>query len=123
MATDYVLESKKLYQDLVKDGFEIVVRTQGSIGSWNPATMKYDNAVEPTDITTYGLLKNYNSREIDGNMIQVNDHKLIISSFGLSDLTTNHQILINDVVVNIINIKKFAPALIIIGYELQVRGL
>lgn len=123
MATDYIVESKQLYQDLLNDGFTLIVRTQGSVGTWNDETLAYDNPVQPVDITTYGILKQYNSREIDGNMIQLNDQKLIISAFGLPELTTNHQILINNVVQNVINIKKFAPALTTFGYEIQLRGM
>jgi hypothetical protein len=122
MSTNWNNETYLLYQDLKTEGFAVTIRVQGSVGTFNPDTLTYTGGSEPTDYTTYGIFKEYDVREVRDLMIQRGDKKLIISSYGLPDLTPNNQVLVNDVVQNVIFVKQFAPANVVIGYELQVRA-
>ena len=122
MSTNWSYESYQLYLDLKSEGFAVTVRSMGSVGTFNPTTLTYTGSTTPTDYTTYGIFKEYSSREVRDLLIQRGDRKLIISSYGLPALTLNNQVFINSVAQNVIFVKQFAPANITIGYELQVRG-
>lgn len=122
MSIDWLVEKLSLYQALKVDGFALTVRTPGTIGTFSETTLEYTGSTLPVDVTTYGVIKNYSANEIDGIRIQQRDLKLIISAYGLSsDLTTTNQIILNSVAHNIVSVKKFVPANLVFGYELQLR--
>lgn len=125
MATDWTAEQKEFYYDIAFDGFGITVRTPGEPGTFDPVTLQYVGSTADVDVNTYAIIKNYSTKEIDGTIIQASDFRLIIPAYGLvSELNkTTMQILISSVVQNIINIKRFAPANVSLGYEVQVRNV
>lgn len=125
MTIDWVAEQEEFYYDIALDGFGITVRTPGSPGTFNSTTLKYVGATANSDVNTYAVIKNYSTKEIDGTIIQSSDFKLIVPAYGLgAELnTTTKQILISSVVQNVISIKRFAPANVSLGYEVQVRNV
>jgi hypothetical protein len=122
MAEDWAAEQLDIYNDFVSEGFSLTVRVEGSPGTWNPDTLVYDGATADTDYSTYGLKKNYNIRQIDGTIIQVNDTKLLIPAYELPALTTAHKILINSIEQNVINVSSVEPGNVALLYILQVRS-
>lgn len=122
MTTDWTAEKLSFYQDLEAEGFAVSVRVPGSPGVFNPDTLLYVGAVAAVDTATYGIRRNYKIKDVDGTIIQQNDSMLIVPAYGLdAEIATSTEILINSVVQNIINVKKFNPGNVTLGYALQVR--
>ena len=122
MATDWTAEQLSVYQDLEAEGFEITVRTPGSPGDYDENTRGYWGSTADTDSTTYALKKKYNVSQIDGDVVQQNDSKLLFPAYGLNDVDTNKKILIDGVEQNVVNIGVVDPGNVPLLYEVQVRG-
>jgi len=94
MAEDWAAEALSVYNDFVKEGFSLMVRTPGDAGVFNPVTLEYDGAVAATDVGTYGLKKNYRIDQIDGTIIQLGDIILVLPAYGMSRVTTENKIVL-----------------------------
>lgn len=122
MATDWTAEQKAVYEDLKEEGFSITVRVPGSPGTFNEETLAYTGSTANTDYTTYGIKKKYSLNQVDGKIIQRKDTRLIFPAYGLPDITPDHQILIDSVVQNVVNIDPVEPGNVALLYEAQVRS-
>lgn len=131
MATDYDSERLDAYNDFKDEGFIITIRQKGSSGTWNPDTEVFDGSTPDVDYTTYALKKKYNTYEIDGTVIKINDMKLFFPAYGsdssgilgvLPEITADNSILIGNAELEVINLFPIDPANEIILYEAQIRG-
>lgn len=122
MATDWDAEQKMVYDDFKADGFEITVRTPGNPGDFNAETLEYDDATDPTDVITYGLKRSYKTSQIDGKIVQKNDTRLLFPAYGLPDIDTTHEILIDSQVQNVVDLKVIDPGNVRLYYEAQIRS-
>lgn len=83
---------------------------------WEPPTV--------TDVTysALALILEYDSREIDGSIIQQNDRKVMIPSKGIPVLPSMADIIkVGETDYSVQNIKTLAPANEPIIYTLQIR--
>ena len=103
-------------------GFSVVIRVEGSEGTWDPESMSYTSGDPDVDYSTFGIKENYSSREIDGTIIQQNDTKLMIPAKGLPTITTATKILISGTEQNIINVSIVDPGNVALLYEIQLRN-
>ena len=103
-------------------GLPVVIRVDGSDGTWDPDSMSYTGGDPDVDHSTFGIKENYSSREIDGTIIQQNDAKLIIPAKGLPVITTATKILISGTEQNIINVSIVDPGNVALLYEIQLRN-
>ncbi|HCY86595.1 MAG TPA: hypothetical protein DHV36_15785 [Desulfobacteraceae bacterium] len=119
---DWNAEQKTIYDDFKDDGFEITIRTPGEPGDFNADTLQYDGATTPSTDTTFALKKKYKASQIDGKIIQQNDTKLLFPAYGLPEIDTSHEILIDGAVQNVINIEAVDPGNVTLFYEAQIRS-
>jgi hypothetical protein len=121
MATDWTDEQISAYNDIKEDGFAITVRVPGSPGVFSPTTLAYVGATANVDYSTYGIKKEFSIKQVDGTIIQQNDVLLIFPAYGLPDVTTDHQILIDSVVQNVVNLNSVEPGNTPVLYKAQIR--
>ncbi len=119
---DWAKEALDVYNDFVNDGFSITVRVPGSPGVFNASTLKYVGATEDTDHETYGIKKNYDIRQIDGKIIQSGDTMLYFPAYGLPTITSDNQILINSIALEVVSLKTVDPGNVPLIYLAQVRS-
>lgn len=123
--TDWAGEQKLVYDDIKSEGFEVTVRNPGSPGVFDPDSMEWSGATDPTDTTTYAIRKEYSLKEVDGTIIQRNDSVLVVPAYGLPDDLinegTSYQVLIGSVEQNVIHIGPVAPGNVTLLYNVQVR--
>lgn len=85
---------------------------------WEPPT------VQETSYTCFGLILEYDAREIDGIVIKRDDRKIMVASESLSTApTTSDVIEVGSVSYSIQNIASLAPSNDPIMYTLQVRNV
>ena len=72
-----------------------------------------------TLVNTVAIKKDFTNREIDSDLIQLNDLKVILKAD--TDITKNDELIIDGVTYEIINIKVSKPADIVLNYIVQVR--
>lgn len=121
--TDWAAEQLLAYEDIKADGFAVTVRNPGSPGVFDPDLMEWDDADTPNDVSTYAIRTEYKTREVDGTIIQKNDHLLVIPAYGLpADLDTTYQVLIGSDVQNVVDITTLSPGNVPLLFNLQVRS-
>lgn len=74
----------------------------------------------PTSFTGYGASFNYNTKEIDGSLIQNGDIKLLLEATATAPITGD-QVTIDSIIYRVVNIKTTSPAGEIVVYNLQLR--
>ncbi len=122
MATNWPAEALGAYNDIAEEGFAIVVRTEGVPGTFNPTTLKYEDAAEDTDYATYGIKKRFSvARLPSGTIVQANDYLLVFSAYGLPDLTTNSKIVVGGVELNVVTLGIVDPGNVRVLYEALIR--
>ncbi|MDX1353757.1 MAG: hypothetical protein R3254_12155 [Thiomicrorhabdus sp.] len=101
---------------LTQFGKSITLRTIAE-GSYNPASG--DVSKTPTDTTIKARVDEFSSYEIDSNIIEVGDVKVIIEGVYTFDKSDN--LIIDSEIYDIINIKKIYAVEEIPIYEVQAR--
>ncbi len=105
---------------LSKFGEDIIIRRETKT-TYNPAT-NTDSVSTTDNYTVKGVKSNFRKSEIDGEIIQQGDFKLLLESKNLSiDPKTSDKIIYNSNIYKIIDIISVKPADTIIYYILQVR--
>lgn len=123
MATDWDAEQLSAYADIEADGFSLTLRRPGSAGSFDPDTMAFIGATDPTDYQTYALRKDYKSSEVDGTIIQRGDSMLIVPAYGLPDvINTSDQIIIGSATSEVVFVNALSPGNVPILFNIQVRS-
>ena len=122
MAEDWPQEALDAYNDFKDDGFAIVVRVPGDPGVFNPSTLEYDGATDETDYNTYGIKKEYDIKQIDGTIVQSGDTQLFFPAHGLPDITSDNQVLIDSVVLEVVSMKTIDPGNYPLLYRAQIRS-
>ena len=78
MATDYANERREAAADLKEDGASVTLHSPGETvedGATGDVT-----TVPGADVLTFGILRDYSTREIDGTVIMRGDMQLIASA-------------------------------------------
>lgn len=97
-----------------------VTRTTNTAGAYNPATGEAGNTTATT--TRQGALFTYGKdaqQYVRGNLVQLNDRKLLLDATGPVALTDTYTI--QGEVYSVVSIKPTDPAGIPVLYELHVR--
>lgn len=122
--SDWAAEQKSIYEDFKAEGFEVTVRTPGDNSDleYIPELDEYVGEAQPQDSPTYALRAEYTARQIDGKLIQVNDHMLQIPAYGLPELNMSHEILVDSEAQTVIRIDAVSPGNVPLIYKVQVRS-
>lgn len=120
--TDWAAEQKSIYEDFKSEGFALVVRIPGDSGEFVPEFDEYTSETDPQDISTYALKTEYESSQIDGTIVQVNDSLLKVPAYGLPELTPAHEILVGGKAQTVVHIKAVSPGNVPLLYNVQVRS-
>jgi hypothetical protein len=99
---------------------QAVTRTTNTAGAYDPATGEASNTTATT--TRRGALFSYGKdaqQYVRGNLVQVNDRKLLLDPSGAVALTDTYTI--QGEVYTVVSIKPTDPAGVPVLYELHVR--
>jgi hypothetical protein len=99
---------------------QAVTRTANTAGAYNPATGAAANTSVST--TRQGALFSYGKdaqQYVRGNLVQINDRKLLLDPTGSVSLTDTYTI--QGEVYTVVSIKPTDPAGVPVLYELHVR--
>jgi hypothetical protein len=72
-----------------------------------------------TDSVLNAVVSTYNTKEMDGTLIMMDDIKVIADADVV--VAKDDQILIGSDIFRIVNVKEYNPAGVVLGYELQCR--
>lgn len=117
---DYTQEVKDAYNDIKENGMAIVLK-QYSPGTFSPASDSYAGSSWSSD-STYGLVKQYSHRFVDGTRIKVGDQQMLIPAYSLAFTLS-----VGDMVVaagedwEVIDPNPLMPGGTIILYKAQIR--
>jgi len=110
---------------LTQHGRAITVRKIEK-GEYNSETDTYSKTI--TEYNTYGVIENYSYKEIsvvnNAGMIKIGDKKLILGvNSSLPELTgeIDWNVIIDNEIWDVLEIKPLKPALIVVLYEIQIR--
>jgi len=102
---------------LINDNGSTITIKRVTNGIYDASTDTVVNS--ETLVTTTAIKKDFTNREIDGDLIQLNDLKVILKAD--TNITKNDLMIIDNVEYEIINIKVSKPANIVLNYIAQVR--
>lgn len=92
-------------------------------GAFTVATQTGAADTEVNDAAT-GVLRSYQQKLIDGMVVQPNDRKLMLDATTVTSAPdTTDEVDIGGTRFQIVKVRTFAPAGVVIAYDCQVRGL
>lgn len=128
---DWASEATAIYSDFEQDGFAVTVTALETAGIYDRATDSYADPSDPVEYSTFGILNDYDQKDIDGTTVKAEDKILLIPTYGknasgdlvaLPDLTeSNATISIGGRTQNVQRINAKKPGNVTIFYQLQVR--
>lgn len=102
-------------------GRNVTVRSKGVTEGYDVATDTYTAGTD-SDVTAKALFTEYKTKDIDGEVIQRGDKKLLIAASSLSSApTTETQIVDGSDVYSVIGVETVEPGDTAILYKVQVR--
>lgn len=102
-------EQESIYQDFKKEGFPIIIKCAGSVGTFNPITMQYDNAIDATEYSTYAIKKLVKRIAISDTITNKYDTQIVFPALYLPLLTLQDKLFIDGVDQNIVKYDAIAP--------------
>ncbi len=103
---------------LLTDKGQTLTFSRNTSTGFNPATGV--DSITTSNYTGKGAGSSYNRREIDGEIIQMNDVRLIIEAVTTPPLIGD-SVTYNGTVYRVMDIKETSPAGIVVIYELKIR--
>jgi len=119
MSFDYTKTREKANSLIVKFGMPLIVRRAqtDSTTPWNPEELSH------TDYPGYGVVTEFNRREVDGTLVQTGDKKVLLSAEDLQIAPeTSDLVVVDGVEYKIVTINPLSPAGTVVLYELQIRA-
>jgi hypothetical protein len=116
-----------LYQNLAQTalnqindkGRNISIRTVSS-GGYDEDTDTYSEETT-SDETVKAVITGYKAMEVDGDLIQRDDKKILIAASAITSAPTTEKQIVDGSVYAIVSVKEIKPADTAVLYEIQAR--
>jgi hypothetical protein len=117
---DSVKERSFAYNMIKADGIPMIVY-RNTQRTFTPSTGELTN-IEVTQYPTYGIMTNYELKDIDGTKVLFGDRRVVIAATAtMPDVNTGDTLEINSVMWTIIRSEPVSPNDVPICFFLQVR--
>jgi len=116
---DFYTNLKNVALRLLTSKGQSLTFTRPVTSSFNPAT-GVDTPATPITYSGYGAALNYNKSEIDGDLIQIGDIRLLLEATSTA-VEMGDPVPIDSITYRVMNIRPLSPAGTVVAYELQLR--